>query len=84
VRASIARAAGGALDELAEALPAPIGSISLRALPANFFDAKTVVTQATAVLGSRAGDVLDGARARLGPPWTKDHRIALAAIVTAE
>jgi hypothetical protein len=44
--------------------------------------AKDVVAQATAVLGDRAGDVLD-ARARLGPPWTKDHRVALAAAIVA-
>jgi hypothetical protein len=27
--------------------------------------------------------VLHGPRARLGPPWTKDHRTALAATVVA-
>ncbi len=26
-------------------------------------------------------DVLDGPRARLGPPWSKDHRVGLAATV---
>lgn len=47
------------------------------------FDAKTVEAEAAAVLGSRADDVLHGPRARLGPPWNKDHRIALAATVVA-
>ncbi|MDW3218869.1 MAG: hypothetical protein R8F63_09680 [Acidimicrobiales bacterium] len=47
------------------------------------FDAKTTEAEAAAVLGSRADDVLHGPRARLGPPWNKDHRIALAATVVA-
>ena len=41
------------------------------------FDAKAVEAQAARILGARAGDVLHGLRATLGPPWTKDHRIAL-------
>ena len=45
---------------------------------------KDVEDRASRLLGSSARDVLEGPRARLGPPWTKDHRIALAAtIVTA-
>jgi hypothetical protein len=47
------------------------------------FSAKDVVGQATAVLGDRAAEVLDGPRARLGPPWTKEHKVALAATVVA-
>ena len=47
------------------------------------FDAKHVVEQAATILGARADDVLDGPRRRLGPPWTRDHRIALAATVVA-
>jgi hypothetical protein len=47
------------------------------------YDAKQVVGRATELLGDRAADVLDGPRARLGPPWTKDHKVALAATVTA-
>jgi hypothetical protein len=120
-RASIARAASTALDELAGALSAPISSISLRAWPRDFpadiatqrrapyearadaimyrqelaelaharrwevhlYDAKAVVEQAARLLGDRADDVLYGARARLGAPWTKDHLIALAATVVA-
>ena len=119
VRASISRAAGASLDELAAALPEPIASIALRTWSADFpsdiavqrrvpyearadaimyrqvlaelaaergwavhlFSAKDVVGQATARLAERAEDVLDGPRARLGPPWTKDHRMALAAAI---
>jgi hypothetical protein len=47
------------------------------------FDAKAVVGQAARLLGERADEVLHGPRARLGPPWTKDHRIALAATIVA-
>ena len=41
------------------------------------------MNQATARLGDRAKDVLHGPRARLGPPWAADHRMALAATVMA-
>jgi hypothetical protein len=47
------------------------------------FDAKAVVGQAVRMLGERADEVLQGPRAALGPPWTKDHRIALAAAIMA-
>jgi hypothetical protein len=47
----------------------------------HFYDAKEVVAQAVALLGARADEVLQGPRAALGPPWTKDHRMALAATV---
>jgi len=121
VRASVARAASAALDELAAALPGPIASISLRSWPPDFpedlavlrrvpwearadavmyrqelaelahargwdvhlYDAKAVVGQAASLLGGRADEVLDGPRATLGPPWTKDHRTALAAAIVA-
>ena len=49
----------------------------------HLFQAKDVEAQAAAVLGERATDVLQGPRAILGPPWTKDHRMALAATVLA-
>ncbi len=49
----------------------------------HLFDAKAVEAQAARILGDRAGDVLGGPRATLGPPWTKDHRIAFAATVVA-
>jgi hypothetical protein len=120
-RASVARAASAALDELAAALPAPVRSISLRAWPldfpadiaiqrrapyearadaimyrqelaelahargweVHFYDAKAVEGQAARMLGERADEVLQGPRATLGPPWTRDHRIALAAAIVA-
>jgi len=47
------------------------------------YDAKAVVGQAARMLGERADEVLHGPRATLGPPWTKDHRIALAATIVA-
>jgi hypothetical protein len=47
------------------------------------YDAKTVETEATTMLGSRAEAVLQGPRAALGPPWGKDQRMALAATVLA-
>ena len=119
VRASVARAASAAFDEIAAAVP--VTSISLRAWPPDFpsdiavqrrvpwearadavmyrqelselaharswevhlYDAKAVVGQAGRVLGERAAAVLEGPRATLGPPWTKDHRVALAATIVA-
>jgi hypothetical protein len=47
------------------------------------YDAKAVVGQAVRMLGERADEILQGPRAALGPPWTKDHRIALAATIVA-
>jgi hypothetical protein len=121
VRASVARAAGAALDELALALPVPIVSVSLRRWPPDFpediavqrrvpwearadavmyrqilaelaqergwdvhlYDANAVEDQAARVLAERAEEVLRGPRARLGPPWAKDHRTALAAAIVS-
>jgi len=121
VRAAVVRATSAALDELVAALPAPIGSISLRVWPLDFpddiavqrrapyearadaimyrrelaelahdrgwqvnvYDAKAVEEQAIRLLAERADEVLRGPRARLGPPWTKDHRVALAATILA-
>ncbi|HYD08751.1 MAG TPA: hypothetical protein VEA78_01505 [Acidimicrobiales bacterium] len=45
------------------------------------YDPKTVEAEAVALLGERAHDVLHGPRTRLGAPWAKDHRTALAATV---
>jgi hypothetical protein len=45
------------------------------------YDAKTVEDQAVHILGARAHEVLHGPRATLGPPWSKDHRMALAATI---
>lgn len=55
----------------------------VRGWAVHLFDAKAVEAQAARILGARAGDVLHGPRATLGPPWTKDHRIALAATIVA-
>ena len=45
------------------------------------YNAKDVESQAISILGARAHEVLHGPRQRLGPPWTKDHRTALAATI---
>jgi hypothetical protein len=119
VRASVVRATSAALDEIANALPAPVVSISLRTWPPDFpddiavqrrspyearadaimyrqvlsglaharnwrvhlYDAKHVEALARSMLAERADAILDGPRATLGPPWTKDHRTALAATI---
>ena len=47
------------------------------------YDAKAVLAQAARRLGDRADEVLQGPRAAIGPPWTKDHRVALAAAIVA-
>ncbi len=49
----------------------------------HLYDAKAVVDQAVRMLGERADEVLHGPRATIGPPWTKDHRVALAATIVA-
>jgi hypothetical protein len=49
----------------------------------HLYDAKAVVDQAVRMLAERADEVLQGPRATIGPPWTKDHRIALAATILA-
>ena len=45
------------------------------------YDARAVEAQAARALGERAAEILHGPRERLGPPWTKDHRTALAAAI---
>ena len=47
------------------------------------YDAKAVLGQAARILGDRADEVLFGPRATIGPPWTRDHRVALAATIVA-
>jgi hypothetical protein len=47
----------------------------------HLYDAKHVEDEAARMLGERADAVLHGPRATLGPPWSKDHRMALAATV---
>lgn len=59
------------LSELAQA----------RGWKVHLYNAKEVVGQAVSVLGERADEVLHGPRTTIGPPWTKDHRIALAATI---
>ena len=121
VRAAVTRATAASLDALADSLPAPIRSVSIRAWPLDFpeeigvlrrpphqsradsvmycqvladcaqergwdvhlYEARDVEAQAARLLGPRSDEVLHGPRARLGPPWAKDHRMALAATVLA-
>jgi hypothetical protein len=59
------------LSELAQA----------RGWEVHLYNAKDVVAQAVSLLADRADEVLQGPRAKLGPPWTKDHRVALAATI---
>jgi len=47
------------------------------------YDAKTAEADAARLLGARARQILHGPRTALGPPWSKDHRVALAATVLA-
>jgi hypothetical protein len=49
----------------------------------HLYDAKRVEAQAVSLLAERADEILHGPRAALGPPWTKDHRVALAATVVS-
>ncbi|MCP9947387.1 hypothetical protein LUX33_02135 [Actinomadura madurae] len=49
----------------------------------HLYYAKDVESRAAGILGARAEEILYGPRARLGPPWTKDHRMALAATIVA-
>jgi hypothetical protein len=49
----------------------------------HLYDAKDVEARAVRKLAGRADDVLFGPRSRLGPPWAKDHRMALAATIVA-
>ena len=48
-----------------------------------FYDAKDVEARAASMLAGRADEVLLGPRAVFGPPWTRDHRMALAATIVA-
>ena len=49
----------------------------------HLYKAKDVEDNAVSILGGRADEVLHGPRATLGPPWSKDHRMALAATIVA-
>jgi hypothetical protein len=59
-------------------------SARLRGWDVHRYDAKSVEAEAAAFLGERAHDVLVGPRATWGPPWAKDHRVALAATILAK
>jgi len=114
VRASIARCAAAAFDDLDAAVPG-IGSIALRTWAADFPTDLAILRRAPyesradavmyrqevagvadlrgwevhrydakAVLAAVSDDLLRAPRERLGPPWTKDHRVALAAAIVAE
>ena len=49
----------------------------------HLYDAKDVEARAVSELAERADEVLFGPRATMGPPWSKDHRMALAATILA-
>ena len=49
----------------------------------HLYDAKNVEAHAVGMLDGRADEVLHGPRATLGPPWTRDHRVALAATIVS-
>jgi len=55
----------------------------VRGWDVSLYDAKSVEATAAQILGDRTDEVLRGPRATLGPPWSKDHRMALAATVVA-
>ena len=46
-----------------------------------FYNSRYVEDEATRILGERANEVLYGPRVTWGPPWSKDHRMALAATI---
>ena len=50
----------------------------------HFFDGKDACARAAQKLGERAAAILNGPRQTLGPPWTKDHRMALAGTLLAD
>jgi hypothetical protein len=49
----------------------------------HLYDAKDVIDLASGMLAEQTDEVLRGPRATLGPPWAKDHRVALAATIVA-
>ena len=49
----------------------------------HLFNATGIEAEAARLLGERTHEVLYGPRATLGPPWSKDHRMALAATIVA-
>lgn len=59
------------------------GAARARGWEVHTYLAKEVIDLAVSRMGERSEAVLHGPRAELGPPWTKDHRMALAATVVA-
>jgi hypothetical protein len=60
------------------------GLAEQRGWAVHHYDAKNVEAAAARILGDRADEVLlVGPRATWGPPWSKDHRMALAATIVA-
>lgn len=50
----------------------------------HWFEAKHVMARAASALGRRSiDDLLEKTGAELGRPWTKDHRLAMAAAIAA-
>jgi hypothetical protein len=49
----------------------------------HLYQARDVEEEAVRILGDRADEIFNKARSTWGPPWTKDHRMALAATVVA-
>ena len=47
------------------------------------YEARNVEAEAARILGERTDAVLRGPGRTLGPPWAKDHRMALAATIVA-
>jgi hypothetical protein len=59
------------------------GRARVRGWAVHLFGAKAAGAQAARIPGARAGDAGRGPRATPGPPWARDHRIALAATIVA-
>jgi len=57
--------------------------VRARGWAVHLYDAKEVENQAAQILVDRADEILYGPRVTLGPPWAKDHRMALAATIVA-
>jgi hypothetical protein len=49
----------------------------------HLYNAKDVEAEAARILGDRADEILNRAPSTLGPPWTKDHRMAFAATIVS-
>lgn len=49
----------------------------------HLYDAKAVADQALRLVGEHTDEILRRPGAKLGPPWTKDHRTAFAAAILA-